>query len=70
MIKKIFADIYFSRLAKKKIKLEDKGKFHEAGKIDIKLEENNRCLCCGGEQYFDEAYYKRTGIWACRKCNG
>lgn len=60
----------FHKMAKKVKKFEKKGKFKEAGILECMLEENNRCLCCGREQFFDEEYYKRTGMWKCPECDG
>ena len=69
MLGKKIDNIYFSILAKKAKKAEARGNFKEEGRLLCILEENNRCLCCGAEQFFDEAYYKRTGIWKCPNCN-
>lgn len=69
-IKKILLNMKFHKIAKKAKRSEDKEDFEEEGKLECILEENNRCLCCGSEQYYDEEYYKRNGMWKCPECDG
>lgn len=69
-IKKRLENIKFHRIARKAKRAEIKGNFKEEGRLECILEENNRCLCCGSEQFFDEKYYKEYGMWKCRECDG
>lgn len=46
------------------------GKVSLADKLYVVLEKHNCCLVCGTKQIFDEAYYRRFGIWKCPKCDG
>lgn len=69
-LKKELKNRKFHKIARKAKKAEDKGNFKEEGRLQIILEENNRCLCCGSEQFFDEKYYKQYGMWKCPECDG
>lgn len=69
-LKNEFENKKFHRIARKARKAEDRGDFEEEGRLKIILEENNRCLCCGSEQFFDEEYYKKYGMWKCPECDG
>ena len=55
----------FEVLAKLSQYVESCGDFDTQNKIDVILEAHNRCKICGCEQFYDEAYYKSTGLWKC-----
>lgn len=67
--REVIENIKFHRIAEKIKKYEKKNDNDRCGKLECTLEENNRCLCCGSEQFFDQEYYNHNGMWKCPQCD-
>lgn len=68
-IKEVIENIKFHRIAERAKKYSNKDNHEKCGKLECILEENNRCLCCGSEQFFDQEYYNHYGMWKCPQCD-